>query len=174
MLDIPFKRSPAESLTIAELSSPPDGSLWKLSPSREQLLVIAFVGLQIAILVLMIVLDGMPLVLGQRLRLKVVPVDPRDMFRGDYVVLDYGFNRMGQPAGPAAGQPWDGSDASDNEVYVGLKQEGDHYVAESAHRAPPSSGPYIRGTIDWSGRISCGIEAYYVQQGEGQRLEQAI
>ena len=26
---------------------------------------------------------------GQEVRLEIVPVDPRDLFRGDYVILDY-------------------------------------------------------------------------------------
>lgn len=30
---------------------------------------------------------------GQSVMLQVVPVDPRDMFRGDYVILSYEFSR---------------------------------------------------------------------------------
>jgi Uncharacterized membrane-anchored protein len=177
MLDNPFRDVATEPFAAAEFTSPPASSLWKLSRSREALLVVAFVGLQIAILVLMIVLDGLPLVLGERLRLKVVPVDPRDLFRGDYVVLDYGFNRLGRQAeGLPAGQNWNSYDAdlSGRDVYVALRQEGDHYVGASASLAPQASGPYIRGTMDWPGHITCGIEAYYVEQGEGLRLEQSI
>src|SRR3954470_7519080 len=34
---------------------------------------------------------------GQEARLEVVPVDPRDLFRGDYVVLDYRIGTVDMP-----------------------------------------------------------------------------
>ena len=37
---------------------------------------------------------------------------------------------------------------------------------------PPAAGTYLHGTIVNPSRIECGIEAYYVQEGEGRRLEQ--
>src|SRR5688572_14508723 len=74
MLDQPFKTAPAVVPEMSELTTLPGGSIWKLALRREALVAIAFVAVQIAILVLMIVLDGLPLLLGQRLMLKVVPV----------------------------------------------------------------------------------------------------
>jgi uncharacterized membrane-anchored protein len=38
----------------------------------------------------------------------------------------------------------------------------------------PMSGTYLQGRWGWRNRIECGIEAYYVQEGEGRRLENAI
>src|SRR4051812_30525766 len=35
---------------------------------------------------------------GQEARLEVLPVDPRDLFRGDYVVLDYRIGTINIPA----------------------------------------------------------------------------
>ena len=34
---------------------------------------------------------------GQEVRLEIVPVDPRDLFRGDYVVLDYRISSVDLP-----------------------------------------------------------------------------
>src|SRR3954466_6849758 len=34
---------------------------------------------------------------GQEVRLEIVPVDPRDLFRGDYVVLDYRISSVDVP-----------------------------------------------------------------------------
>ena len=34
---------------------------------------------------------------GQEVRLEVVPVDPRDLFRGDYVVLGYRIGTVDMP-----------------------------------------------------------------------------
>jgi len=174
MLDVPFRSTAAETFATAELSSPETGSIWKLSRRREALLVIAFMGLQMAILLMMMVLDGLPLLLGEHLLLKVVPVDPRDLMRGDYVVLDYGFNRLGQRQDPATGNDWYDWNVAGRDVYVSLDREGDHFIAASASLAPPASGPYIRGKVTYPGHIECGIEAYYVQEGEGLRLQQAI
>src|SRR4030095_4379877 len=117
MLDQPFRPAADQSLTMGELLSPAGCSIWKLNPPREAILAAAFVGLQIGILILMIVLDGLPLLLGERLVLKVVPVDPRDLLRGDYVVLDYGFNSIPQNHGSAPSQ------VLGRELYISLRPE---------------------------------------------------
>lgn len=157
-------------------------SPWSLTRSAEMKLAIAVVVAQIAILIGMIVLDGLPLVLGERIKLKVVPVDPRDLFRGDYVVLDYEFSRVepGSVAGLAAGttnlrNPYD-HELEGQEVFVSLVPSGDHHEAAFRSTKRPDSGPYIRGTLTnpWRQRLDCGIEAYYVQEGEGRRLETLI
>jgi uncharacterized membrane-anchored protein len=167
---------PAISADMSELATLPGGSIWKLALRREALVAVAFVALQIAILVLMIVLDGLPLVLGERLLLKVVPVDPRDLFRGDYVVLDYGFRELNPIQGLRPGVNLQSYDAefAGRDIYISLRREGDYYVGEQASLKPPPGGPYIRGTLNSPGGINCGIEAYYVTEGEGLRLEQAI
>jgi uncharacterized membrane-anchored protein len=153
--------------------------VWRLSTGREALLVAALVGLQLVILVAMIVLDGLPLILGERVRLQVVPVDPRDLFRGDYVVLRYDFTRLepGRVAGlsPAPG-PWSSHYTSDvgRDVYISLEEKGGHHEVAGMSVNPPASGTYLRGRVTQPWRIECGIEAYYVQEGEGLRLEEAI
>jgi uncharacterized membrane-anchored protein len=50
--------------------------------------------LQLVILVGMIAVRAIPLVTGQIVLVKVQPVDPRDLFRGDYVILSYDFSRI--------------------------------------------------------------------------------
>ena len=55
------------------------------------MLVAAF--FQIAVLLGMIFLNAAPLFLGKTILVRVVPMDPRDMFRGDYVILGYEFSR---------------------------------------------------------------------------------
>ena len=42
----------------------------------------------------MIALRAIPLLTGQTVLVKVVPVDPRELFRGDYVQLSYDFSRV--------------------------------------------------------------------------------
>ena len=44
----------------------------------------------------MIAMRAIPLVTGQTVLVQVEPVDPRDLFRGDYVILSYDFSRVSQ------------------------------------------------------------------------------
>lgn len=111
----------------------------------------------------MIAVNRLPHQFGETIRLKVEPVDPRDFFRGDYVILGYDFSRRQSP------------DTGDGDVYVVLKRtdDGDYYVTDSVAANPPQSGTFIRGRHEY-GRITAGIEAYYVQEGRGREIEQAI
>jgi uncharacterized membrane-anchored protein len=169
-----FNEEPAGASPFADRASVPT---WRLAPRTELLLVVAFIGLQVAILVGMIVLDGLPLLLGERIRLQVVPVDPRDLFRGDYVVLGYEYSRMSPHE--ITGVQWNSPNESyggdlDRAVFVALKNAGDHYAVTGLSARRPASGTYLQGRIGPLGRVECGIEAYYVQEGEGRRLEDAI
>lgn len=132
---------------------------------------------QVGILCTMIVVDSLPYQLGETIRLKVIPVDPRDMFRGDYVVLGYEFSNLheNEVTGleKSGGYYWD---HAGQPVYVLLEKDADDDVWRpqeiSANR--PSTGTYLRGQIDRLGRVDCGIGAYFVQEGEGRQIEQAI
>jgi len=150
--------------------------VWRLQP-RTQMILLVLCGLaQVAILAAMIVLDGLPLLLGQRVKLNVVPVDPRDLFRGDYVVLGYDFTTGGDriPNLPLASRDAYRLSGEGEDVYISLTPEGDHHVATSIGLSPPGSGIYLQGKRIGYNRIECGIEAYYVQEGEGRQWEEGI
>ena len=172
MFDV--KSAAAESPFASDGTS----AAWPLSRRWEFGLVAGVAGVQVAILLLMIVLDGLPLLLGERVKLDVIPVDPRDLFRGDYVVLNYDFTRIEphQIEGlPLPENRWDWySDVSGRDVYVSLKQEGDHAEVAGISVNRPAGGSYLRGRMQSPYRVECGIEAYYVQEGEGLRLENLI
>src|SRR5258708_2650618 len=68
--------------------------------SHQQPILFAGVCLQALVLIAMIAIHAAPYLVGERIVLKVVPIDPRDVFRGDYVILGYEINRL-----PAAGIP---------------------------------------------------------------------
>ena len=147
-------------------------------------LLAAAVIFQLLVLVSMIAIHAVPFIFGERILLKVQPVDPRDLFRGDYVVLRYGFSRV--PPGGIAGAPtkpyrhdaYRTQDSwwNDRAVYVSLEPEADgkHYRASGVSVDRPNSGRYIKGkfTRGWRGTdLHFGIEAFYVQEGEGRRIE---
>ncbi len=138
--------------------------LLAFAPRFDRMAVVAAIVFQLIILVAMILGRTVPFVGAQTVLLKVEPVDPRDLLRGDYVTLGYAFNRV----------PWSGYQPRQL-VYVTLVPESDgrHYrVGEFLHQ-PPASGVFIRGTTQGNGRATFGIESYYVQEGNGRDYESA-
>jgi uncharacterized membrane-anchored protein len=138
---------------------------------------------QIALLAVMIVDRVQILREGTEVTLQSRPVDPRDLLRGDYVVLGYDISQL--PAGPLLGQP-----AGNHTVFVKLAPNRDGlYEAVSVHTdavAVASPEVLIRGRVAYG--TSCGasrrnfcdklqirynLESYFVPEGEGRKLEQA-
>ncbi len=141
---------------------------------RERLVLILGAALQITVLAGIVVMRSLPLLTGDTVLLRVVPVDPRDMFRGDYVTLGYDISRVtpGQIKGLA--KPF--QDSRGQVVYVTLvpAADGVHFKGGEASVDRPSSGKFIRGTLDRWNRITFGIESYYVQEGTGHDYEAAV
>ncbi len=124
---------------------------------------------------------------GAEVRLATEPVDPRDLFRGDYVVLSYAVSMVETPRGepPKVGTP----------VFVRLKPgEGGRHVAAGLSFALPTLGPgevaiagKVRGSHECIAnpgrpappctpgarivRVAYGIESYFVPEGEGRAIE---
>jgi uncharacterized membrane-anchored protein len=145
--------------------------------SRQRTVLAAALVLQLAVLVGMIVFQAGLLLTGKAVLLRVVPVDPRDLLRGDYVALSYEFSRV-----PRQGIPELGKRSNDRQgdwqgktVYVSLvpEEDGEHWRAERFSINRPQSGTYLRGTITGWDNITFGIESYYVQEGTGKEYEEA-
>jgi uncharacterized membrane-anchored protein len=111
---------------------------------------------------------------GQEVVLKIIPVDPRSLFRGDYVILSYDISRL--DTGKLAGHDTFQRGAF---VYVTLTRDAQGNWAASRLSPTISEGrnenqAVIRGKIRSSGkrlRIKYGIESYFVAEGGGKRLE---
>lgn len=97
--------------------------------------------------------------------LQTRPVDPRDILRGDYMILNYEISRPGK-----------GVKRSENlgdEVYVVLKPEGKHQVIEEILDKEPASidgRTWVRATAQTGFgdlRLDYGIERYFVPEGRG-------
>ncbi len=145
---------------------------------HERLILLATVTLQLVVLIAMIVLRVTPLMTGESILVRVEPVDPRDMFRGEYVILSYAFSRL--PDQGIAGLPNPGmiqqQQSIGKTVYVSLvpAPDGRHWVAGQFSLTPPATGKYLRGTLSDFGRIEYGIESYFVQEGKGHKYEEAV
>jgi uncharacterized membrane-anchored protein len=123
---------------------------------------------------------------GAEALLKVEPVDPRDLLRGDYVRLGYEISRI--PAKLVTNLPAADAALSEGPIFVRIGKDADGYWrARSASlgtpAAPPSNGELdIRGTaaalwrVDPNSEIfvTYGIERYYVPEGEGLAIEKDL
>jgi uncharacterized membrane-anchored protein len=148
--------------------------------ARESWVLLATVVFQLLVLMGMIAGKSLPYRAAEVILLRVVPVDPRDLFRGDYVTLGYEISRV--PREGIAGLPALTARNSSSEwrgqtVYVTLfpENDGKHYRGGpvSAVRPPPGTR-FIKGTLASSSLISFGIESYFVQEGQGKNYEAAI
>jgi len=140
--------------------------------NRERAILIVGVGFQLVVLIAMIVTPFTTLITGDTILLRVVPVDPRDLFRGDYVILSYEFSRV-----PPQGIPGlQSADHHGQTVYVAIvpEEDGKHWRASQFSLHKPSTGKFLRGQITGWNRIEFGIESYFVQEGEGLRYERAV
>jgi uncharacterized membrane-anchored protein len=119
---------------------------------------------------------------GREVLLKVEPVDPRDLLRGDYVYLSYDISRV--PANLIADVPADRQTSADQPITVRLRADADGYwrVVSAWLAAPPPAQPDevdIVGHIAAGWRLdddtvvapSYGIERFYLPEGEGLAIE---
>lgn len=102
---------------------------------------------------------------GQEARLEVVPIDPRDLFRGDYVVLNYRIGTVDVPTNVTT--PF----TSGQQVFVTLRPDGNNKskeVAISAERPAVSGNDIvIAGVVSLSstcplnetGARDCNVKA---------------
>jgi uncharacterized membrane-anchored protein len=146
--------------------------------ARERKVLLVTVMAQILILLAMIALRAVPLVTGQTVLVRVQPVDPRDLFRGDYVILSYYFSRVPQEGIEGLSEKERGSwkKLEDRTVYVPLVPDtnGVHMRAGKVTVVKPAAGLFLKGHMKRYGSLQFGIEAYYVQEGSGLGYEQAI
>jgi uncharacterized membrane-anchored protein len=112
---------------------------------------------------------------GTPITLETRPVDPRDLLRGDFVILNYKISNLPltlfsvpPPSGFSPGQ----------RVYVALEPRGEFYDAVSASTNKFALGPgqiMLHGKVQtrWNGpgssnvRIEYGLERFYVREGTG-------
>ena len=112
---------------------------------------------------------------GKVVLLETQPVDPRDLLRGDYVILNYKISDVAlslfSPAltnGPAPGET----------VYVALGPRGQFHevVLGSTDRITPAGGQVVlkgQSRSGWNSaarstvHVEYGLERYYVREGTG-------
>jgi uncharacterized membrane-anchored protein len=114
---------------------------------------------------------------GREIILEVVPADPRSLFRGDYVILNYAITRL-KPETLAGDDRFERSAP----IFVVLKKSEElGWQPVSVWNDMPSGTVadeiVIRGKVQWSARdmrVNYGIESYFVPEGEGKVLEKMV
>jgi uncharacterized membrane-anchored protein len=126
---------------------------------------------------------------GTEVLFKTLPVDPRDLFRGDYVTLNYEISTLDMEKLPSEESDF----YNDEPVYLALELKNGYGIPKKISTTPPEDGLYIKGKVkdviyDWetdeSGvtkgeatvkelRVDYGIESYFVPEGRGMEIEKA-
>ena len=153
--------APAWMMAIRDKLTP----LWQ-SERNILMAVIAVALIQFGILGAMIANEMRPHITGTTIRVTTVPVDPRDLFRGDYVILSYEFSNVSLIPGYY-------NFTSGQTVFVTMAQDGDLWKATGISRTRPKEGVFLRGVYRRN-RIEYGIESYFVQEGTGKPIEDAM
>lgn len=144
---------------------------------RQRSVLILGVLLQVLFLAAMMMRPLATLATGSTMLLRVIPVDPRDLFRGDYVTLSYEISRPRTKTVDGWTENWERlQQMQGNAVYVLLAPEADgkHWQSTGYQLDQPTTGKFIRGTIDGRGLVRFGIEQYFVQEGQGRDYETAV
>ena len=116
---------------------------------------------------------------GKVIHLRTAPIDPRDIFRGDYVRLNYEISRI--PVSMINNAESVGEVKKGTKIYARLKEGPTGlYELVEADLQKPKEGIYLAGRVLYPHRnlqkgfpvwTNYGIEAYFVEQGKGRDIE---
>lgn len=124
---------------------------------------------------------------GREMTVDVIPVDPRDFFRGDYVILGYPFTSTGDVMLP-------GGTHKGDRIYATIKPDtaadgGAKWSLVTVTSSYPdkveAGNMVLKGVaryVSWRqnksepapGQVAYGIESYFVPEGTGRVLETQI
>jgi uncharacterized membrane-anchored protein len=144
---------------------------------------VAVAGLQTAAIGWMVTDRITLLKTGKEIVLPIIPVDPRSLFRGDYVRLDFPVTMVSSELFAKSDKP----PGKAGPVFVTVQRDGDSWKPVAVGATRLAAGPdqaVLQGRLAnnwWPGsgrtphqvRINYGIERYYVQEGTGLDLENA-
>lgn len=105
---------------------------------------------------------------GTEVLLKLRPVDPRDLFRGDYVILSYDISNV----------TTNSAGFRENDIiYIRLTLNGEIAEFAGTSKTRPTDGLFITGKVSRANstnlNITYGIESYFVPEGEGRKIERS-
>lgn len=125
------------------------------------------------IIILFMSIKLLTLNLGQEILLKTAPVDPRDLFRGDYVTLSYDISTI-----DLDNTPHDTPFPQGNNIYATLSKKEKYWTIDRLSHIKPSlteKQVCMKGKVTNAHKnrifIEWGIESYFVPEGKGRVIE---
>jgi uncharacterized membrane-anchored protein len=111
---------------------------------------------------------------GSKVILKTEPIDPRSIFRGDYVRLSYTINTLSDTLAN-----FDHRRVPRNyPVYVSLEKGAEYWKASGVYTEYPElpeDRRVIKGKLKYSRgdrlRLSYPVETYFIPEGTGEEIE---
>lgn len=122
------------------------------------------------------------LVAGEEVTLETKPVDPTDLFRGDYVILSYEAEEVPEKLVEQEVLDSQRNWRSDNIVYVLLEEKNGIHTPVKVTLKKPATGLYLKGKLNYIGTnrednevafIRYSLDRYYVEDNTGSEWENA-
>lgn len=149
----------------------------------KQTKFILAIALQVVIIFAIIIFKLSVLTGGTEVMLRIAPIDPRDLLRGDYATFQYDISNLDSYY--SRGEQIRNGD----NVYVVLRQFGKYWTAQSVQKTKPTGSElFIKGKVESGGmesqtdqfsyqrfggsrlHIVYGIEQYFIPEGKGQNF----
>lgn len=134
------------------------------------------VAVPLLILLAMTIKPQVTVLFGQEIVLETKAYDPTDLFRGDYVALNFAITDI-----PKSKVDLPIDKIYNKNLFVSLKQEGKYYVVDHVRETKPKQGIYLKGKFREiynefnradNFRVDYSLDKYFVEQGSGKELEQ--
>ena len=122
------------------------------------------------------------LLTGDEMILQTKPVDPSDVFRGDYVTLRYEAEEIPIKLVESAVVKRLQNRGGEFEVYVLMKKKNGVHSPTKVTLSKPDKGEFLNGTISYTDKdnkgqeiaiIRYGLDNYYVEDNTGTEWEKA-
>lgn len=130
------------------------------------------VAIPLFILLAMTIKPQATVLFGQEVVLETKAYDPTDLFRGDYVAINFAISDV-----PKSKVTLPLDKVHNKNLYVSLKQEGKYHVVDQVSDTKPKQGVYLKGKFqDWFNetntfRVDYSLDKYFLEQGTGMDLE---
>lgn len=136
-----------------------------MSFTKQTKFIIA-IGIQLIILFAIIIFKSSVLIGGTEVLLKIEPIDPRDILRGDYVEFQYSNLSMIDLSLFNYSFP-----KENDKIYVSLRKNNKYWEAAGIAQEKPKTGLFIKGTIydidSDEANIIYNIEEYFIPENTG-------
>ncbi|KJR47569.1 hypothetical protein UF75_2070 [Desulfosporosinus sp. I2] len=134
------------------------------------------VAIPLIILLAMTIKPQATVFFGKEIVLETKAYDPTDLFRGDYVALNFAISDV-----PRSKVTLLLDKVYNKNLYVSLKPEGKYYVVDQVSETRPKQGVYLKGKFQeiynqfneaGNFRVDYSLDKYFIEQGSGKDFEQ--